>query len=302
MMELVICSGKGGTGKTSVVAAFAALAEDFVLADCDVDAPNLHLVSEPTLEHRASFTAGHVARIDPDLCVGCGDCRELCRFDAISGPDDPNRTAPFSVAPLRCEGCGVCVHFCPIGAISFPARTCGEWFISEAPHGPLVHATLDVGAENSGKMVTRVREEAFRLAGSLNVPWVLVDGPPGIGCPVTAALTGADLALLVTEPSMSGLHDLERIADLAAHFGVPALVCINKFDLSPLLTDRIEAFCRDRELPLIGRIPFEPKVNQAQAARCSLIDYAPRCEAAHVLKAMWHAIERRTAGTSLAKG
>lgn len=302
MSELVVCSGKGGTGKTSVVAALASLAEDFVLADCDVDAANLHLVLNPVVEQTTAFIAGHTARILPGECVSCGKCQELCRFAAIKASEGNEGVPLFEVDPLLCEGCGVCVHFCPHGAIAFPSRRCGEWHLSRTEFGPLVHASLDVGAENSGKLVSLVRERARDLAGRLGHELILVDGPPGIGCPVTAALTGADLALLVTEPSVSGLHDLGRIEELAHHFEIPTLVCINKCDLSLRLTERIEKFCSSRGIPVIGKIPFEPLFNQAQSAGRNLIEFAPKSDAAHVLTAAWHRIECFLADSTLQKG
>jgi len=301
MIELVVCSGKGGTGKTSVVASLASLAEDFVMADCDVDAANLHLVLDPVIEKTTPFIAGHTAEIRQDDCEACGKCHALCQFSAINKIEDPAGNLTFEVDPLLCEGCGVCVRFCPTGAIDFPSRRCGEWYESQTLFGPLVHAALDVGAENSGKLVSVVREQAKQIAERAGLDMILVDGPPGIGCPVTAALTGADLTLLVTEPSLSGLHDLRRIVDLAAHFQVPAMVCINKYDLSPRLTLRIEEYCREQDIPVIGKIPFEPLVNDAQAHGRSLIEFAPQSEAAHAMTAIWHGIECHLAGTSLPK-
>lgn len=302
MTELVICSGKGGTGKTSVAAAFATLAGDFVLADCDVDAANLHLVMDPVVETTTPFVAGHTAVIRAADCAACGECASLCRFDAVAAIPDGHGGRTYEVDPLQCEGCGVCVRFCSADAIDFPERRCGEWYRSRTARGPMVHAALDVGAENSGKLVTVVREQARLVAGRSGAEMILVDGPPGIGCPVTAALTGSDLTLLVTEPSLSGLHDLGRIADLADHFGVPAMVCINKHDLSPRLTANIEESCRERDLPVVGRVPFDPAVNEAVAAGLSLIEHAPHSEAARALTVMWRRIERRLAGLQTTKG
>jgi MinD superfamily P-loop ATPase len=302
MTELVVCSGKGGTGKTSVVAGLAALADGLLLADADVDAANLHLVLSPVRERTTPFEAGHTARIRSRVCAGCGTCQALCRFGAVAHRNAPAGGRVFTVDPLLCEGCGVCVHFCPEGAIEFVSRTCGELLISRTPHGPLVHAALAVGAENSGKLVSLVRAEARRLAAALTLDLILVDGPPGIGCPASAALTGADLTLLVTEPSQSALHDLHRAADLAAHFDVPAVVCINKHDLSPRLTGIIEDECRERDLPVVGRIPFDARVNAAQAAGRSLVELAPRGEAAAALAATWRRVQRRLNREPLAKG
>jgi len=302
MTELVVCSGKGGTGKTSVVAALADLAHDHVLADCDVDAANLHLVLEPTIERTTPFVAGHVARIRREDCNACGNCHDVCRFDAIARTTGSGGAVTYEVDPLACEGCGVCVHVCTESAIDFPSRRCGEWCASRTSKGPLVHAALEAGAENSGKLVALVREEARQAADRAGRDLILIDGPPGIGCPVSAALTGADLTLLVTEPSLSGLHDLQRIVELAGRFGVPAAVCINKHDLSPRLTRLIESHCRREGLPLLGRIPFEPLVNDAQAAGCSLIEFAPHCAAARALNAIWHGLERHLVDLTLQKG
>lgn len=302
MMELVVCSGKGGTGKTSVVASLASLAEDVVLADCDVDAANLHLVLDPVVEQSHPFIAGHLAHINPSECLACGKCHELCRFGAVEQITNEAGDKGFAIDPLHCEGCGVCVHFCPAAAIAFENRRCGQWYLSHTAFGPLVHADLDVGAENSGKLVTKVREQARRLADNSDLNLILVDGPPGIGCPVTASLTGADLTLIVTEPSLSGLHDLKRIAELASHFRVPATVCINKFDLSPRMTRMVEEYCLDHGLSVVGKIPFEPLVNRAQAAGRSLIDFAPRCEASRILTTIWHRLEFQMAQSHQPKG
>ena len=302
MTEVVVCSGKGGTGKTTLVASFAVLAEDVVLADCDVDAANLHLVLEPTIEQSSPFIAGHIAIIRTDLCRQCGDCEARCTFGAVDCHDDPDTGPIYRVDPVACEGCGVCVHFCPADAIDFPDRRCGQWSLSSTRSGPLVHACLDVGAENSGKLVSLVREQARDLARRSGRDLILVDGPPGIGCPVTAAITGADLVLMVAEPGLSGLHDLERVLDLARHFEVPTLVCLNKYDLSLGLTERIEADCAARGVAVVGRIPFEPCMVDAQIAGRSLIEFAPRCEAARAITETWRRVSRIIAATPALKG
>ncbi len=302
MIELVVCSGKGGTGKTSIVASLAALARNFVLADCDVDAANLHLVLAPANTRTTPFISGHLASIRTDDCEACGKCAELCRFSAIDTVEDPARGTTYRVNPIACEGCGVCVHFCPVGAIDFPKERCGEWSLSDTRFGPLVHANLDVGAENSGKLVTLVREQARQVAEDSASELILVDGPPGIGCPVTASLTGADHTLLVTEPSQSGLHDLRRVLDLADHFDVPAQVCINKFDLSPPLSRTIDDYCAERGVPVVGHIPFEPLTNDAQNAGRSLVEYAPTCDASAAIHEIWQQVEGRITNVSLEKG
>ena len=219
MREMIVISGKGGTGKTSLMAAFASLAENKVLCDADVDAADLHLIMEPEIIKRSNFKSGHSAVVHAAKCTECGLCRYLCRWQAIS----PN----FEVDPISCEGCGVCVYFCPEQAIDFPENTCGEWFISNTRLGPMVHARLGIAEENSGKLVTLVRREARKLAEEKGLDLILTDGPPGVGCPVIASIGGADAILIVTEPTVSGRHDMQRVAQLAAHFKVPAMICIN---------------------------------------------------------------------------
>ncbi len=267
--ELVVVSGKGGTGKTSLLASFAALARDAVLADCDVDAADLHLVLGPRVEERHVFSSGHDAVIRERDCTGCGDCVELCRFDAIAWADG----APSPVVdPIACEGCGVCVHLCPARAIDFESRRCGEWFISETRWGPMVHARLGIAAENSGKLVTTVRNEARRVAAASDRDLILVDGPPGIGCPVIASITGASAVLAVAEPSVSGEHDVDRVLQLADHFKVPTAVCVNRWDLNPEVADRIEHRARERGGIIAGRVRYDPSVTVAQVRGISVLE------------------------------
>jgi len=262
--ELVVISGKGGTGKTSLAASFAVLAGRVVVADCDVDASDLHLVLSPQVRERHEFRSGHEAIIRPADCTGCGECFALCRFGAIvkseAGPGHPG----YAVDPVACEGCGVCVHFCPAQAIDFPERVCGEWMVSDTRCGPMVHARLNVAGENSGKLVATVRQEARRLAQQEQRSLVIVDGPPGIGCPVIASVTGAALVLAVTEPTVSGEHDLERVLSLAHHFGIPAAVCVNKWDLNAATTERIEQRARASGARVTGRIRYDRAFTRAQ--------------------------------------
>jgi MinD superfamily P-loop ATPase len=254
MRELVIISGKGGTGKTSIAGAFATLAEKAVLADCDVDAANLHLLLGPRERGRCAFQGMPRARIVASKCVSCGQCVDACRFGAIHN---------FQVDPLSCEGCGLCVRVCPEGAITTESRVAGHWIVSDTEYGPLVHAELGVAEENSGKLVAEVKRQARRLAEERNAELVLVDGPPGIGCPVISALAGADLALLVTEPSVSGHHDLRRALQLTRQSAVPAVVCINKDDLDEDKSNEIEGYCYDEGVAVVGRIPFDENMTQA---------------------------------------
>ena len=267
MKELVIISGKGGTGKTSVTASFAVLADRPVVCDCDVDAADLHLILEPTICERHDFQSGHEAVIRQNDCTGCGICQDLCRFGAIS-----NTVDMFHIDSISCEGCGVCVWFCPEGAIDFPQRHCGEWFVSDTRCGPMVHARLGVAAENSGKLVSTVRREAKHLAEEENLNMVIVDGPPGIGCPVIASLTGASQILVVTEPTVSGEHDLERVLSLARHFHIPAAICVNKFDINEEMTKRIEERAVSAGATVAGRIRYDSSVTRAQMQKKAVVE------------------------------
>jgi MinD superfamily P-loop ATPase len=279
MKELVIISGKGGTGKTSLMAAFAALSEKKVLCDADVDAADLHLLMAPDVKEHHDFQGGSLAIIDGDKCTGCGLCRDLCRFYAINDH--------FEVDPILCEGCGVCVDFCPEQAVAFPVQTCGEWFISDTRHGPMIHARLGIAEENSGKLVTLVRQEAKKLAEVQNLDMIITDGPPGVGCPVIASIGGATALLIVTEPTVSGLHDMQRVAELAAHFRVPAMVCVNKFDLNPDQTRAIETLSREKGLTVLGRIPFDPVFTKSMVQGKIIFEYDDRSEVCEAVKSIW---------------
>jgi MinD superfamily P-loop ATPase len=279
MKELVVISGKGGTGKTSILAAFASLAKGKVLCDADVDAADLHLIVDPRIMERHDFQSGHLAVINQDKCTQCGRCRDLCRWDAIS--------EDFVVDPIACEGCGVCHYFCPEGAIDFPLNTCGEWFVSDTRFGPMAHARLGIAEENSGKLVTLIRQQAKKLAEEKNLDLLLTDGPPGIGCPVIASLGGATAVLIVAEPTVSGKHDMERVAELAAFFKVPAIVCVNKFDLNPDQGRAIEDFAKERQIRVMGRIPFDPVFTKAMVQGKTIFEYDGHSEAAGAVKKIW---------------
>ncbi|MCD4825836.1 MAG: ATP-binding protein [Phycisphaerae bacterium] len=275
MKELVIISGKGGTGKTSIVASFAALAPKAVLADCDVDAADLHLVLDPEVLQREDFSGGSRASVLLDKCIGCGKCEEVCRFDAISfdGPANDVIGKTYVIDPISCEGCGVCEHFCPADAIDFSPAVNGQWFISRTRCGPMVHAKLGVGEENSGKLVSLVRQEAKQIAEQRELDLVIIDGSPGIGCPVIASITGADLVLIVTEPTLSGLHDLTRVAELTKHFGIEAMVCINKWDINEQITRQIETQAAEQGLTVAGRVRYDRAVTKAQIEKKSVVEY-----------------------------
>jgi len=270
--EVVVISGKGGTGKTSITASLAVLAGSAVIADCDVDAADLHLILSPRVKDRHTFYGVKEASIRQEDCVGCGDCLADCRYDAIRVEGISEGNPSFTVDPMSCEGCGVCVRFCPAHAIDFNERVCGEWMVSETRCGPMVHARLGVAAENSGKLVSIVRTEAVQIAQSRNHPLVIVDGPPGIGCPVIASVTGASLALIVTEPTVAGEHDLERVLSLVSHFGIPAAVCVNKWDLNPEMTERIENAAILSMATVVGRVRYDPAVTRAQVQEQAVVE------------------------------
>jgi MinD superfamily P-loop ATPase len=287
--ELVVLSGKGGTGKTSIVASFAVLAGDAVIADCDVDAADLFLLLAPDIRRKEEFWSGHEAAIRLADCNGCLTCNDLCRFDAVQVIKEEGRdVSKCRIDPLACEGCGVCVHFCPVHAIDFLDSKSGEWYLSETRAGPMVHARLDIGAENSGKLATLVRKEARTVAEGKGKKMLLVDGPPGIGCPVIASLTGADAVLVVTEPTLSGLHDLSRVLDLCRYFGIPSAVCINKWDVNPDLTEQIERRARDHGAPVAGRVRYDTTVIKAQLEGKTAVE--KQCEAAQDIEKLWRTV------------
>ena len=265
MRELVVLSGKGGTGKTSIVGSLAALAQNKVLADCDVDAADLHLLLGPSVKEDNEFWSGQVAVIDENKCTQCGLCQDMCRFHAVSD---------FKVDPISCEGCGFCFHICPVEAVTMKENLAGRWFISDTRYGPLVHAKLGIAQENSGKLVALVRQQARKLAEKHKVAYVIADGPPGIGCPVISSLSGANLALLVTEPTLSGIHDLERVLGVCQHFGVPPLVCINKYDINEENSHQIESYCLSHGVKVAGRIPFDNVVTESIVRGVPVVEYS----------------------------
>jgi MinD superfamily P-loop ATPase len=267
MKELVIISGKGGTGKTSITASFAALATNAVFADCDVDAADLHLILNPQIRERHDFYSGHEAVIREADCIACGLCQTLCRFDAIQ-----ESGGKFRIDSASCEGCGVCVEFCPSKAIDFPDRLCGEWFVSKTRVGTMIHAQLGIGAENSGKLVSTVRQQARQFATAVQADWLLTDGPPGTGCPVIASITGADAVLAVTEPTLSGQHDLQRVIKLADYFKIPAFVCVNKWDINPEMTEQIEEAATQAGATVLVRIPYDKSITKAQINGQSVVE------------------------------
>lgn len=278
MKELVIISGKGGTGKTSITASFAALAKDrSVLADCDVDAADLHLILKPEIRSRTEFRSGHKAVISKERCVGCGKCVRVCRFGAVGVNADVSldERVTYHIDDIACEGCGVCVRFCPEGAIGFPEEICGEWFVSRTRFATLVHAKLGIAAENSGRLVTLVRSRAKEIAQEQKKEFVLIDGSPGIGCPVIASLTAADAALIVAEPTVSGDHDLRRIAGLTKQLGVKTFVSVNKWDVNPDAAGRIKEFALSQNLHFAGMVRYDKAVTDSQRLQKAVVECCP---------------------------
>ncbi len=296
MKELTIISGKGGTGKTSITASFAALADKTVIADCDVDAPDLHLVLKPKILSKENFTGGSVAVIKAGHCTACGKCEELCMFDAVfyNGPGNGTYPKTFRIDPISCEGCGVCAWFCAENAIDFNPAVNGQWFISDTEHGGMVHAKLGVAEENSGKLVHVVREAAKELAEKSLSDTILIDGPPGIGCPVIASVTGVDMVLAVSEPTRAGEHDLKRIISLSEHFSIPIGIAVNKWDINEEITRDIERFAVGKGLDVLGRIRYDRSVTEAMIHQKSVVEYT-ETGAARDIKLLWENVTRKLA-------
>ncbi|MBM9514308.1 ATP-binding protein [Desulfogranum marinum] len=282
MRELVILSGKGGTGKTSLTAAFASLAQNNVICDADVDAADLHLLAQPEVKATTDFMGGGIAEIVTDSCIECGTCREVCRFDAID--------ESFTVNPISCEGCGVCVDMCPEGAINFPPQKCGEWFISDSRFGPMVHARLGIAEENSGKLVSLIRKEARELAEQKGHDLLITDGPPGIGCPVIASISGATALVIVVEPTVSGIHDMLRVAELAKHFQIPGMVLVNKFDLNQELTASIEQEAAKLNMKVLGRVPFDTIFVKSMVKGVNIFEYEEDSPTLQAVRGIWEKI------------
>ncbi|MGD6808279.1 MAG: P-loop NTPase [Candidatus Bathyarchaeia archaeon] len=279
MKQLTVLSGKGGTGKTSITACLAVLASNSVVADCDVDAPDLHMLLHPEVFERQTFMGSKVAVIDPKKCVKCGSCKTQCRFDAV--------TEALTVDPTACEGCGVCLLACKVEAVSLAERTSGSTYLSKTRFGFMSHAMLYPGEANSGKLVTLVRQNAKILAYKEKLDLILVDGPPGIGCPVIASVSGVDAALIVVEPTFSGIHDLKRVLQLLNHFKVKPYVCVNMYDINLENTQAIITFCQENNAEFVGKISFDPKFTEAMVNGKTLIEYAPTSLATEEIKIIW---------------
>lgn len=280
--EIAVISGKGGTGKTTVCAALGVIAKDVVMADCDVDAPDLHILLSPSIKTATEFVASKVAVIDENLCTECGICEEACRFNAITDS---------RVDPISCEGCGVCEYVCPEDAIQMVERQSGNLYDSDTRIGRMAHAKLLPGEGNSGRLVTEVRRLGTKIATDNGISTVLIDGSPGIGCPVIATVTGIKLGIIVTEPTMSGIHDMQRVLELLGKFRVKATVIINKFDLNLENTMAIEKFCRENDAEILGKLPFDPIMTKSMVAGTTLPEFSPEHELVKMLEKMWKRVE-----------
>jgi len=292
MKQFVILSGKGGAGKTSLTAALAHLAAtdpdpvSLVIIDADVDAANLELVLAPNVLYQEEFWGGQIATIDAETCEQCGICKQVCRFDAIFEYD-----GGYSIDPIACEGCATCFFQCPSGAVTMSDQRAGTWFHSESRFGPLIHAALQPAQENSGKLIAKIRQHARTLAVEGGYDLILIDGPPGIGCPVISAVTGADLALIVAEPSMAGMHDMRRALQTTKHFGIQSLVCVNKSDLYPKGTAEIETYCCEHQVEMVGQIPFDAAITMAMMQGEPVTRYRPDASASHAISTVWDCVK-----------
>jgi MinD superfamily P-loop ATPase len=287
MRELVILSGKGGTGKTSLTAAFASFSTNMIMCDADVDAADLHLLMAPDIKQKSDFQGGNEAIINPEKCTQCGLCITLCRFDAVK--------ETFEIDLIECEGCGVCYDLCPEQAIDFPVKTCGQWYVSDTRFGPMVHARLGIAQENSGRLVALVRQEARKIAQKKHIDLILTDGPPGVGCPVIASMGQASAVLIVAEPTVSGIHDLARMAQLAAHFKMPVMVCVNKHDLNPDQTQAIKDLAKENNITFVGQIPFDKNFTESMIQGKNIIETDKNSQASLAVKKIWENVMARPA-------
>ncbi|NOR18156.1 P-loop NTPase [candidate division WOR-3 bacterium] len=312
MKQILVISGKGGTGKTILTASFANLAKNKVMADSDVDAADLHLILHPKIKEKHEFKGLPKAFINQEKCTGCGECAKVCRYGAVVNIDarykmqarpasqgeagdtrykNKKNNLQFLIDANSCESCAICMHVCPVDAISMKDTISGEWYISETKYGPMVHAKLGIAEENSGKLVSVVRQHAKSLAQEKNLDYVIIDGPPGIGCPVIASLSGVDIALVVTEPTLSGIHDMERVISVAKHFGVQVACVINKFDINLDNTKNIESWCQINNVPIIGKIPYDQSVTESIVHGVPLVEYAEN-QVAYEIKNIWNTLSK----------
>jgi len=283
LKQLTVLSGKGGTGKTTITASLAILANNPVIADCDVDAPDLHMLLHPEIIETQEFKGSKLAEIDQNKCIECGLCQKACRFEAITD---------FKIDAMRCEGCGTCLTVCPESAIYLKERVSGQAFISKTKYGMMSHALLFPGEANSGKLVTLVRHNARQIAEKEKSSLILIDGPPGLGCPVIASVSGIDVGVIVTEPTVSGIHDMKRVLKLLNYFNVLSLICINKHDINKENTQKIEKFCEKQKIGVVGKISFDPIVTEAMVSEKPVVNYSPENVVSREIKELWESIRR----------
>lgn len=286
MKEITILSGKGGAGKTTVTAALASVAKNTVFCDNDVDAADLHLIFNPEIKESYTFGSGSKAIINTEVCTNCGLCYEYCRFDAIH----LNDVEQYKVNHFQCEGCRLCERVCPTESITMIENNNNYWYVSETRFGTLVHAKMGPGEENSGKLVTEVRRKAKEIAVRLKADFIINDGPPGIGCSAIASVTGTDLVLLVIEPTLSGLHDASRLVELSETFKIPIQAVINKFDINTEITGKVEKYLSEKQIPLAGKIAFEPKIVESMVAEKTIVEFAPDEKISKEFFSIWNKI------------
>ncbi|HOJ31350.1 MAG TPA: ATP-binding protein [bacterium] len=293
MKKILVISGKGGTGKTFLTASLSYLASDKkIIVDCDVDAANLYLLLHPDIKRSEVFEWGYEAVINQDKCIRCGKCLAICRFEAIKTvhKDDNRGIDRITVDPFSCEGCGVCKYGCPVGAVDLRKKESGKWFISDTKYGPFVFAKLGIAAENSGKLVSKIKQEAYTLAEKELAEYIIIDGPPGIGCPVIASMSGVDLALVVTEPTLSGISDMKRVMEVAEHFQVETKVVVNKYDINLETTEEIRRICYAKGIEVLGQLPFSEKVVQSIVKQVPFTEFSNGSIAKDIAK-IWEKIK-----------
>ncbi len=283
MKQIVVISGKGGTGKTIITSCLSCVIPNKIIVDADVDAADMFILLSPQILQQEEFVGAQSAVIDEEKCTGCGLCEKYCRFDAIYKRGDK-----CFINPMKCEGCNLCSLVCPKKAITIVDEIIGKWFVSNTKHGKMIHARLNPGAENSGNLVAKVKKKAHTIAEEENIPYILVDGPPGIGCPVISALSGAQMAIVVTEPTISGVHDLKRVCQLSDSFDIKTSVIINKCDINKETSEKIKSWCKQNKIEVLAEIPFTECIDEALMNRKIAYHFCPAMK--EITNRMWKKI------------